>query len=261
MAPIAFQRTGFVVMIPIFVSLAINVVEEGVVAAQGTYAVGPLAVYLHLKYVAVVTVAPLMTSVAAKAAANRANIAVLEIFAVLMTMTAAAIIAVPRGINVVGRPAASLHRPAVVTTAAQPASTVATPLQGAVMIRILQAAIHVTAKSVAMIAYLVGQYVVTEVADIARRNFPFAVPTVVVVPRKRRFVVVLAAVQQDRPAVDRVAVQLVLLATTIVFVAERDMYHVVLAVCLKELLVAMVKGGVRLVQIVVMLPYIEVITC
>ena len=116
-----------------------------------TYAVAPLAA-TKTKYVAVITVVPAVNAVE-RAAANPASIAVPEIFAVLMTMTAAVIIVVPRGTNVAGRPAVSLHRPAVVTTAAQPASTVAIPLQGVVTIRILQAAIHATAKSAAAIAY------------------------------------------------------------------------------------------------------------
>ena len=167
METFAFQKTG-IVAIMIFIAwpdfnavillfVVITLMYVVAITVVSSYAVERAAVNpVNIAAPAMFAVLMAMTA-AARAAANPANIAAPGMFAVLMTMTAAGIIAVPRGTNVVGRPAASLHRPAVVTTAVQPASTVAIPLQGAVMIRILQAArrirIHATAKSVAAIAY------------------------------------------------------------------------------------------------------------
>ena len=104
------------------------------------------------------------------------------------------------------------------------------------------------------------QYVATEVEDTVLQTFQFAVLTVVA-HLKHRFVVVLAAAQQDRPAAGLDAVQLALLVITTVFVVGQDMYHVVLVVCLKEQLVATVEGGVRLAQTVVKRPHTEIVRC
>ena len=153
MGTFASQKTGFVAIIILIARLDLNAVILLFFVVITLIFVAVILVATRMNCVVMAAVIRIMVSVVVKVTVPLANIAAPGIFAVLMTMTAAVIIVVPRGTNVAGRPAVSLHRPAVVTTAAQPASTVAIPLQGVVTIRILQAAIHATAKSAAAIAY------------------------------------------------------------------------------------------------------------
>ena len=70
MGAIAFQRTGFVVMIPIFVSLLANVVER-IVALMMNNAVALLAVIILVtKNVAVIIAVLLSVSAVVRAAAD-----------------------------------------------------------------------------------------------------------------------------------------------------------------------------------------------